>query len=133
VRAQIAWKMSFTSGQAPWAAAGHHGRAEARAFLAARNARADIQQAFALEIFGAADGVGEMRIAAVDDHVAGFQVRQHQLDEFVHRLAPGFTISMTLRGRFSRPAISSMEWAPMTFLRPWRRRSESRRLWKRCD
>ena len=32
--------------------------------------------------------------------------------------APALTISMTLRGRFSRPAISSMEWAPMTFLWP---------------
>ena len=32
--------------------------------------------------------------------------------------SPALTISMTLRGRFSSPAISSMEWAPMTFLWP---------------
>ena len=41
------------------AAAGHHGRAEARAFLAAGDAGADVQQALALQVFGAADGVGE--------------------------------------------------------------------------
>jgi hypothetical protein len=87
VRAQIAWKMSFTSGHALAAAAGHHRRAETRAFFAARNAGADIQQAFAFEIFGAADGVGEMGIAAIDDHVAGFQVGQQQFDEFIHRRA----------------------------------------------
>ena len=69
------------------AAAGHHRRAETRAFFAARNAGADIHQAFALQILGAADGVGEMRIAAIDDDVAGLEMRQHQLDKFVHRRA----------------------------------------------
>ena len=69
------------------AAAGHHRGAETRAFFAARNARADIQQAFAFQVFGAADGVGEMRVAAIDDQVARLQVGQQQLDEIVHRLA----------------------------------------------
>ena len=37
------------------------------------------------------------------------------LDELVHR-APALTISMTRRGLLSRPAISSMECAPMTLV-----------------
>ena len=97
----MAWKMSFTRGQAARAAAGHHGRAETRALFAARNARADIQQALAFEIFGAADGVREVRIAAIDDDVAGFQVGQQQLDEFVHGRA-GFDHEHDLAGPFQQ-------------------------------
>ena len=37
--------------------------------------------------FCAAVGVLEQRVAAVDDDVAGFEVRDELLDEFVHRLA----------------------------------------------
>ena len=60
------------------AAAGHDGRAEARAFLAAGDAGADEQQALALEVLRAADGVREVRVAAVDDDVARLQVRQQR-------------------------------------------------------
>ena len=55
--------------------AGHDARAVARAFLAAGHAGADVEQALALDVFGAADGVLEERVAAVNDDVAGFEVR----------------------------------------------------------
>ena len=67
--------------------AGHHAGALERAFLAAGNAGADVIQALALHIGGAADGIREMGIAAVDDDIALFQVRDDLLDKIVHRLA----------------------------------------------
>ena len=68
------------------AAAGHHRRTEPRAFFAARHARADEEHALALQVLGAADGIRKVRVAAIDDQVAGFQVRQQHFDEIVHRL-----------------------------------------------
>ena len=67
--------------------AGHDARAAARALLAAAHAGADVQQAFALDVFHAADGVLKKRVAAVNDDVAGFEVRQEMFDEFIHGLA----------------------------------------------
>ena len=68
-------------------AAGHDARAAAGAFFAAGNAGADVEQALGLDVFRAADGVLEEGVAAVDDDVAGFEVREEVLDELVHRLA----------------------------------------------
>ncbi len=56
-------------------AAGHDGRAEARALFAAGDAGADEENALRREVLGAAVGVGEQRVAAVDDDVALFEVR----------------------------------------------------------
>jgi hypothetical protein len=39
------------------------------------------------DILHAARGVLEERVAAIDDDVAGFEIREQLLDEFVHRLA----------------------------------------------
>jgi len=67
--------------------AGHDARAFARAFFTAADAAADEQEAFAFAIFDAASGVVEERIAAVDDDVAGFEMRDELFDEFVDRFA----------------------------------------------
>src|SRR5208282_6769485 len=52
--------------------AGHDARAMTRAFLATAHAGADVKQALAFDVFGAADGVLEQRVPAVNDDVAGF-------------------------------------------------------------
>ncbi len=67
--------------------AGHDARAMTRAFFAAAHAGADVKQSFALDIFHAAVGVLEKRIAAVNDDVARFEMRQELFDEFVHGFA----------------------------------------------
>ena len=69
------------------ASARHHRRAEARALFAAGDAGADKQHSFALEVLRAADGVGEMRVAAVDDEIARLEVRQQRFDKVIHGLA----------------------------------------------
>ena len=67
--------------------AGHHAGALQSALLAAGDAGADIIQALAFYILAAADGIREMRIAAVDDDVALFQMGNQLLDEGIHRRA----------------------------------------------
>ena len=56
-------------------------------FFAARNARADKQHPFGLEVLRPADGIGKMRVAAVNEDVALVQERKQLLDQFIHRLA----------------------------------------------
>ena len=68
-------------------AAGHDARAAAGAFFAAGNAGADVEQALGLDVFRAADRVFEEGVAAVNDDVAGFEVRDDLVNEFVHGLA----------------------------------------------
>ena len=65
----------------------HHARPQQRAFLAARDAHADEAQAEALRRFRPALGVGEQRIAGVDENVAFFQERRDFLDHLIDRLA----------------------------------------------
>ena len=59
----------------------------ARAFFTAGNAGSDVEQPFAFDIFRPAIGVFEERVAAVDDDVPGFEVREELFDEFIDRLA----------------------------------------------
>ena len=68
-------------------AAGHHGRAETRAFLTAGNTAADEQETLFLELLLAADGVGPLGVAAVDDDVAGFENLREGVDHRVGGLA----------------------------------------------
>ena len=68
-------------------AAGHQGRAVPRALLAARDARSDKEQALGLELLGAADRVGVVRVAAVNDDVALFEVGLELADKVVDGLA----------------------------------------------
>ena len=56
-------------------------------FLAAGDAHADEAEPFAAQRLGAPRGVGEQRIAAVDDDVAGLEKRQELVDDVVDRLA----------------------------------------------
>src|SRR6266850_2239995 len=56
-------------------------------FFAAGDTGADVEQSLALAILHAAVGVVEKRVAAVDDDVARFEVRDELLDEFIHGLA----------------------------------------------
>ena len=65
--------------------AGHDGRAEQRAFLATGDAGADVEQTFAFDIFSAADRVGIVAVATVDNDVAFFEVGDDLFDERVHR------------------------------------------------
>ena len=69
-------------------AAGHDGGAFERAFLAAGDAGADVEQAALGGHFAAADGVGIVAVAAVDQDVAGFEQRTEFADQVVHRF-PG--------------------------------------------
>jgi hypothetical protein len=78
-------------------AAGHDGGAEARAFFAAGDAGADEENAFFGEILGAAVGIGEQRVAAVDDDVAGFEMGS-TWSIIWSTVSPALTISMTRRG-----------------------------------
>ena len=64
-------------------AAGHDGGTESRSLLAARNAGADEQKSFAGESLGAAVGIREKRVAAIDDNVSGFKMRQDAVDHLV--------------------------------------------------
>ena len=68
-------------------AAGHDAGAMERALLAAGNAGADVEQARGLQVPGAALGVGEEAVAAVDEQVAGRQVRSELGDDLVDRRA----------------------------------------------
>jgi hypothetical protein len=58
-----------------------------RTLLAARHARADKEEALRLQRLGAADGVGEMRVAPVDQDVALVEQRHELADEIVDRSA----------------------------------------------
>ena len=75
----------------------HDRRAEQRAFLAAGDAGADEAEAGGGEVVAAPIGVGEERIAAVDEDVAFVQVRTQVRDDAVDRLTAG-TIISTRRG-----------------------------------
>ena len=68
-------------------AAGHQGGAVQSALFAAGDAAAHEQQALALHIGGAAGGVGEVAVAAVDDDVTGIQNGQQLLDQVIHGAA----------------------------------------------
>jgi hypothetical protein len=68
-------------------AARHHAGAFQRPFLAAGDAHADEAKTFFLERVETPVGVGEERIAAVDDDVALVQMRSELGDDVVHRLA----------------------------------------------
>ena len=59
----------------------------ARALLAARDARANVQQPFGFDVAGAAYAIVIIRVAAVNDNIPLFQVRDEQLDKVIHRLA----------------------------------------------
>ena len=80
----MAWKMGLSSGHAEAGAAGHDGRAFERAFFAAGNAHAHEAEALGVQILGAADGIGEVAVAAVDEDVVLFQERDQLIDEIVH-------------------------------------------------
>ncbi len=69
------------------AAAGHDAGAVPGAFLAAGDSGSDVEEAFGFDVGGAADGVLEEAIAAVDDDVAGFEDSEEAFDELVDRLA----------------------------------------------
>ena len=87
-----------------------------RPFLAARDARADEQDALLLERSGAPGGVGIVGVAAVDQDVARLEQRRELVDDVVDRPAPALTMIMILRGRFSAATSSSTVWQPTIFL-----------------
>ena len=51
--------------------------------LTTRNTRADEEEALGLELLGAADGVGVVGVATVDDDVTGLKEGDELLDEVV--------------------------------------------------
>jgi hypothetical protein len=80
-----------------FATAGHDARTKTRALFATGNAGADVKQALRLDVLGATFGIAEVRVAAVDDHVAFFQQRNQLLDESVNRRK--LRIEVVLGGR----------------------------------
>ncbi len=97
-------------------AAGHDARAAARAFLAAGNAGADVKQPLALDVFRAADGVLEQRVAAVNDDVARLRGSGKRCSMNSSTALPALTSIITRRGFLSLATISSSECAPSTFV-----------------
>jgi len=83
------------------AAAGHDRRAVAGAFFAAGHAGADVEESFGLDVLGAADGVLEERVTAVDDDIAGLEVGQEEIDELIDGAA-GFDHEHDAAGAFER-------------------------------
>lgn len=61
----------------------HERGAVAGTLLTARDTRADEEKALGLELLGAADRVGEVRVSAVNDDVTGLKMRDELLDESV--------------------------------------------------
>src|ERR1017187_2335993 len=68
-------------------AAGHDGRAEARALLAAGDAGADEKNSLGRPILGSPVRIGEQRISAVDDDVALLQMGEKLVDGVVDHVA----------------------------------------------
>jgi len=112
--AAMDWKIAFTCGHAAGIASRHDRWAEARAIFTTRDAGADEENAFIGQIFCAAVGIGKQRVTAVDDDISRFKVGHHLLVVWSTE-SPALTISMMRRGRLSRLANSTMEWAPTTF------------------
>ena len=79
----MAWKIGLTSGQAFSLPPGIMLGPFRRPFLAAGDARADVQQPLRLDVLRPPLGIAEVGIAAVDDHVARRQQRNQLLDELV--------------------------------------------------
>ncbi len=96
-------------------AAGHEGRAVARAFLTAGDAGADKEDALFLELLVAAHGVLIEGVAAIDDDVAPFSSSGTSRSMNSSTGAPALTSIMTRRGFFSRETISSRLCAPRIF------------------
>jgi len=65
------------------AAAGHHAGTLQGPFFPAGDPGADVQEALGLDVLRAPLGVGEMRVAAVDDHVARRKQGDQLLDEII--------------------------------------------------
>ena len=82
-------------------AAGHDARPVQRALLAAGDAGADEVQALLAQRLLAAAGVGEVRVAAVDDDVARLEQRRRARRSPRRWPSPAFTMMMTARGRSS--------------------------------
>ena len=66
-------------------AARHHARTAQSAFLAAGNPHPEVVDALRLEFGVPAAGIVKQGIAAIDDDVAGLEVRQQLGDHLVHR------------------------------------------------
>ena len=67
------------------APAGHHAGTQAAPLLTAGNARTHIPEPFRLDPSGSPLGVGEVGVAAVDNHVAVIQEPEQVVDELVDR------------------------------------------------
>jgi len=80
-------------------AAGHHRRAEQRAFFTSRNPCTDIKEALAFNIGSSPDGVRKMRVTSLYDYITLVEQRDQQFNEVVHRLA-----CLYHEHYFSRPA-----------------------------
>ena len=87
--AAMAWKIGAIRLPAFARAARHDRRSTQRALFSAGDAGADEVQAGGRERVGTPIGVGEIRIAAVDQDVAGREVRLQMRDDAVHWLAGG--------------------------------------------
>lgn len=62
---------------------GHHGGAVAGTLLTTRDTAADKEEALGFELFGTADGVGEVGVTSVDDDIAGLEEGQDLSNEVV--------------------------------------------------
>jgi hypothetical protein len=55
--------------------------------FAAGNTRTNKEEALGLKLFGAADGIGIMRVTAVNDNIATLEERFELIDEIVYSTA----------------------------------------------
>lgn len=73
----------FDSGPCSGGTTGHERGAVARTLFTTRDTRADEKQALLLQLLSAADRVGIMGVAAIDDDVTSLQVRGQLGDEII--------------------------------------------------
>src|SRR5659263_99790 len=67
---------------------GHNTWPLQRTFFAAGHTGTDIQETFTFNILCPADGIREMRVPSVNDHITFFEMQQQELDKIIDRL-PG--------------------------------------------
>jgi hypothetical protein len=62
----------------------HEGRTISRTLFTTGNTGSDKEEAFLFEILCTTNGIGEVRIATVDDDIALFEIRDQLVDEIVN-------------------------------------------------
>lgn len=80
-------RVSFVSVPGSSGTTGHHGGTIAGTLLASRDTASNKEEALGLELLGATDGIGEVRVASVNDDITGLEEGQDLGNEVINGLA----------------------------------------------